>query len=420
MNINIKKSYISLFNLFYIFVRIVWQPFQVHLLKADGAGRTIVFLSILAVLLNLREFWRQRKIFLTPAFLCWVALLAFSMWNAFSKGFYSEWGTFAFLKARFFHPFILLVIAMLELNKDKQTCLKVILVALGVYLLIGLLFMDKDLDDRLMAEGLGNLYPLHAVAFLFVSAILYVEEKMEMWLLVVLTIGISAIIVVSQTRKAFGAEVILLVGIILSAKEKRTWKNWITIIVSGILLIIGIEYIVNNTDLGSRLNQGQDEDFYVQLVENERLNSAYMSLLGDRAVQYEMALELHHEYFWTGIGLMNYMDMSGGELVLHSEYMVQLCENGTIGFVLLMLFYVLTIIALIKNKKNMGSKAFRMVLFGLAAVLFINFTAWTYNANYVMIIYAIILTYAYSKPNHVFQEKSELQIDKENKEFSVE
>ena len=417
---NIKKSYISLFNLFYIFVRIVWTPFQVHLLKADGAGRTIVFLSILAVLLNLPGFWKQRKLFLTPAFLCWVALLSYSMVNAFYKGFYAEGGTFSFLKVRFFNPIILLVITMLELHKDKQTCLKVILVALGVYLLIGLPFMTKDLDDRLMAEGLGNLYPLHAVAFLFVSSILYVEEKMEKWLFVVLTIGISAIIVVSQTRKAFGAEVILLVGIILSAKEKRTWKNWISIIVLGTLLVIGVKYVVNNTDLGSRLIQGQDEDYYVQLVENERINTFLVDLLGDRAGQYEIALALHQEYYWTGIGLMNYMDMSGGELVLHSEYMVQLCENGTIGFMLLMLFYVLTIIALIKNKKNVGSKVFRMALFGLFVILFLNLTCWTYNQNFTMIFYALILTSANSNPDYVFQEKSELQIDKENKEFSVE
>ena len=49
------------------------------------------------------------------------------------------------------------------------------------------------------------------------------------------------------------------------------------------------------------------------------------------------------------------MNRSGGELVLHSEYMVQLCENGMIGFVLLMLFYVLLFVALRKNGKRIAS-----------------------------------------------------------------
>lgn len=377
---------------------IIWPALQSQILHVDGAGRTIVFLSAVVVLLNLLELWKQKKIFATPAFLCWVLLLGYSMWNAFSKGFYAEWGRFIFLTVNFFHPFILLVIAMLELHRDKQTALKVIWVALGVYLLIGLPSLAMSLDDRLMVEGLGNLYPLHAVAFLFVSSILYVEGKMKTWLYVVLVIGISAIILESGTRKAFGAEAIILAGVIINAKEKRTWKSWITTILSGVLLVIGIKYVVNNTELGTRLNQGQDDDYYVQLVENERINSVYMYLLGDRAGQYEMAVELHREHYWTGIGLTNYMDVSRGDHVLHTEYMVQLCENGIIGFALLMLFYVLTIIALFINKKKVKSKCINISLWGLAAILFINLTSWTYCMNYVMIFYAIILTFAYLKP----------------------
>lgn len=393
------KQILKLYNLFYIFICIIWPPLQLYILKVDGAGRTIVFLSILVVLLNLPEFWRQKKVFFTPAFLCWVVLLCYSMVNALLKGFYDEGGTFSFLKVRFFLPFIFLVITMLELHKNKQTGLKVIWVALGVYLLIGLPFLSINIEDRAEVEGLGNLYSLHAVVFLFVSAIFYVEEKMKGWLFVVLMVGISAIILLSGTRKAFGAEAIILAGVILNVKEKRTWKNWITIIVLGVLFIIGIKYVVNNTNLGSRLTQGQDEDFYVQLVENEQINDFLMTLLGDRAWQYEIALELYHEHFWTGIGLTNFMDMTGGELVLHSEYMVQLCENGIIGFVLLMLFYVFIMIALVKNKNKMKTKARNMVFWGSIAVLFINFTAWTYCVNYIMVIYAIILTHAYMKLN---------------------
>lgn len=400
---------------------IIWPALQVEILHVDGAGRLIVFLSVVVVFLNLFELCKQKKIFVTPAFLCWVVLLGYSMWNAYSKGIHSEWGTFWFMKERFFHPFILLVIAMFELHRDKQTVLKVIWMALGVYMLIGLPSLAMDSDDRLMVEGLGNLYPLHAVAFLFVSSILYVEGKMKIWLFVTLTIGISAIILESGTRKAFGAEVIILAGVILSAKEKRTLKSWITIIVLAVFFVIGIKYVLDHTTLGARLMQGQDEDYYVQLVENERINTFLMYLLGDRAGQYQIALELHHEYYyWTGIGVMNYMEMSGESFVLHSEYLVQLCENGTIGFTLLILFYVLTIIGLIKNKNNVGLKTFTMALFGLVAVLFLNLTCWTYCQNYAMLFYALILTSAYSKPECIPQEKSEIQINKENKGSSKE
>ena len=36
-----------------------------------------------------------------------------------------------------------------------------------------------------------------------------------------------------------------------------------------------------------------------------------------------------------------------------------------------------------------------MALFGLVALLFLNLTCWTYNQNYVMVFYAILLMYAY-------------------------
>lgn len=151
-----------------------------------------------------------------------------------------------------------------------------------------------------------------------------------------------------------------------------------------------------------------------------------MLFLGDRAIQYESAIELFHENFWTGIGLTNfiYMDTSGRQLVLHSEYMVQLCENGIIGFTLLMIFYVLLIRSLIRNRKYMKRKI-GMALFGLATVLFINFTSWTYCMKYIMVFYAILFVYASSASNNDFnndfiKKKSRKQMQKEQMQQTLD
>lgn len=405
------KQILKLYNLFYIFICIIWPPLQLYILKVDGAGRTIMIMSIIALLLNAREFWKQRKLFFTPAFLCWMVLLCYSMLNALSKGFYAEFGTFKFLRVHYFDTLVLLVIMMMEMYRKKKTCLWVIWISLGVYLLIGLPFISQDIgsDGRFISEGLGNLLSLHSISFLFVSSLLYVEKKFKTAFYVILCVLVSLVIIASATRKAFGAEVVLLIGVVLSLREKWTWKSWVRFIVLGVLFVIGIRYIMQNTLLGERLTDEPVTDVYVQLVENEKVNDALVSFLGDRAMQYEIAIDLYHEHILTGIGISNFMDVSGGDLVLHSEYMVQLCENGIIGFVLLLLFYFFLIFDFTKNKITSDSKPNNMVLFGLLAVLFINFTAWTYCQNFIMVIYAIVISYIYSNPNNgttIFKKNS--------------
>lgn len=396
------KQLIKAYNLFYIFMAIIWQPFQIYILKVDGAGRAIMVLSILAIVLNLYEFWKQKKVFTSLAFICWTVLLCYSMWNAFNKGFYAENGTFVFLRNNFFDTFVLLLIMMLELKESKYLCLWVIWLALGVYLLVGLPSFIQNPQERFSVEGIGNLYPLNTVAFLFVSSVLFVEEKLKLPFFVAAIVAASGIILLSGTRKAFGAEVIILLGVVLTNKKKRNFWAWLRILVFGGVLAFGVHYVMNNTIIGERIFESEDnEQFYVQLVKNEQVNDFLMVLLGDRAGQYEVGIELFHEHFWTGIGLTNYGDIAGSDMVLHSEYMVQLCENGIIGFVLLMLFYVIIIVGFIKSRIQTGSKKLNVVLFGLFAVLFINLTAWTYCQTYIMVFYAIVFSYVYADKNNI-------------------
>lgn len=405
------KVDISLFNLFYIFVCIIWPPLQLYILGVDGAGRSIVFLSLLAIFLNLIEFGKHKGVFATPAFICWTFLLTYSIINALAHGFHSEDGTFSFLKENFFNPYIFLVISLLELHRNRQKALTVIWLALSVYILIGIPFLRLSDSDRFEVAGIGNWYPLQAVVFIFVSAVLLVEKQIKILPFIGLALAVSAVILLSGTRKAFGAEVIILLGVILNTGVKRTPMSVIKIIFFGALLLIGINYTINNTVVGERMtdaiaiDESEDTGFVitgrrsynVQLVENPHVNEVLIALLDDRAIQYELGLALFRTNFWTGIGLTNFMDVSGHPFRLHTEYIVQLCENGIIGFVLLILFYVFIFRALRKIKTKENSRIITMAVFGLIAILFINFTSWTYSMNFAMIVYAIVLTYASQK-----------------------
>lgn len=404
------KQFLKTYNLFFIFMCIIWPPFRLYIFRADGAGRTILILSILAILLNLFEFWKNKKFFCMPAFLCWTALLCYSMWNVVTKGFSTEFSTFKFFRVNFFDSFVFLIIAMLELSKDKEKTLWTLWIALGVYLLIGLpSFGSRGDEGRYGIEGIGNLYPLHAVSFLFVSLVLFAEEKINRTFFLALAAVISVIILFSGTRKAFGAEAILLLGFVLNNGKKKNVWTWIRIVVFGTLLVFGVMYVMNHTVVGERILASEDDDFYVQLVENDKINDYLMLLLGDRAIMYELGIELFHENFLTGIGLTNFMDVTRYEQRIHSEYIVQLCENGFIGFVLLMLYYVLLIIGLVRNREEDNKNKIGLALFGLIALLFLNLTSWTYCQNFAMVFYAILLMYAYSdhKINNVEIEKNE-------------
>lgn len=165
--------------------------------------------------------------------------------------------------------------------------------------------------------------------------------------------------------------------------------------------MVGVRIALDNSRVGERLVEGLDEEtalawseYDIQLVNNQAANDLLIQLLDDRAIQYALGLDLFRIHPWTGIGLTNFIEESGYPYRLHTEYMVHLCENGIVGFSLLILFYIITIKSLWKRKGEERPRVVGMALFGLIAILFLNITAWTYNADFAMITYAIIFAYA--------------------------
>ena len=126
------------------------------------------------------------------------------------------------------------------------------------------------------------------------------------------------------------------------------------------------------------------------MVKNEKLNDFLMIALGDRAIQYVGGFEVFREHPVFGIGIGNYMTYTKTDYRLHTEYMVQLCENGLVGFILLLLFYI----SVFRGRKRIRAydrNFYILLCFGLLAVLFIDFTSWTYDMNYIMSIYGVMI-----------------------------
>ena len=381
-------------NLLYLILCIIWLPLQVYYLHVDGAGRTLLLGSLFVLFANFPYFSQVNSIYRSRAFLCWAIIIFFSMINTLVKGYVSEWGSLAFYQTNYIVPFTFLLILNLELDRDFDNCLKVIFSALCLYVFIGLLNFSGDDTGRFEAEELGNLLPLNAVCLIFVSCLRYIHQRISLFTIIIIFGLCLMIIILSGTRKALGASVILLLGFLITTTGEKKSLPYIHLIIFASLLYLGLTFIMENTVIGERLLTGSEQSD-VTVSENKVLNWIVKTMLGDRATQYQLALLILPMSPITGIGIMNFMKVSGFHQRLHSEYMVQLCENGIIGFSLLLLFYYWLFNALMRQKKLHGI-SITMPFFGLLAILFLNFTAWSYCTTFGMIFYGIILSYAYT------------------------
>lgn len=387
-----------LFNLFYIFICITWVPIQRYYLQVDGAGRTILALSLLAVLFNIGEIQKRRHIFRSPAFICWNLLVLFSMINSFLKGFISEWGTLAFYQVNYIVPYVTLVTLIVELDINKKRCLRVLLWALMTFVFIGFIHMAGDTGERMEAEELGNALPLNAVCALLVSAFLYTQYRMKNFIFFTIVAILFLLIIASGTRKALGASVIILIGTILSKNSRLTFSSILQTTFWGLLIYYGIVYVLEHTLIGLRIVESVELTDVV-FTDNKPLNDLLLTILGDRATMYWQGWFIWLQHPITGIGVMNFMIVSGIPFRLHTEYMVQLCENGLIGFILLVSVYYF-LFKSIRRRKSMAMNTKIMILFTLFSLLFLNLTAWTYSAMFGMIFYGILYAEIYSQKNN--------------------
>lgn len=390
-----KIRKIDLYNLFYIFIYLVWVPIRRYYLHIDGTDRTLLILTIVALLVNASSISKDKKLFASPAFICWALLVLFSFINSICHGINSRDGVLIFIQKNFLCPFVFLISVLLELHNNKYLCLKTILYAQLLFLFIGITHLSVS-EDRVVADLLGNGLPLMGSGCMLVAGILYCEKKLrgKGAVFVLIVFFCTLIIVLSATRKAFGAIVIILIGVLLGRVEKLKPGYVFFLIVVAFMAYHALDWIVGNTFLGERITTSSDR-FDVPLSSNPVINNFLMILLGDRAIQYFIGTEIFHQHRLFGIGLLNYPSVSQTDYRLHSEYMVQLCENGIIGFSLLLIFYLILFKGIKKIWKKRGVKVF-IYLSGLLAILFLNLTAWTYDMSIAMIIYAIIINEIYS------------------------
>ena len=394
---NSKQS--SFWGELYLFMSIIWNPLQNYYLHIDGNARTLMILAVIAIITNIGSLHNKVNVFKSSAFICWITLLIYSLMNVLIQGNSNNEPLFVFIRSNFLNAFVFLSILMVELQRDYARCLKIVFIALVVYMLLGLFNMTLDSDMRVYAYGLGNTLPLMSMVGVFIAEILLSENRLRgrWWTFSFLLVLALFITIASATRKALGALAIVLVFFFISQKRRINTGRIIIMIIIAIIIYFGSDWVLENTFMGERLTDIGEQYTEYELSSNPVINKFWANFLGDRTFFYYYGLQIFHQHPITGIGLTNFQIAQDTNVRIHSEYIVQLCENGIIGFVLLILFYVIILKRLL-TKKREGFNIW-IYLGGLLAILFLNFTAWTYNSDAVMILYAVLLNFIYSDKN---------------------
>ncbi len=396
-----KDKTISYLNYLYLSLVMLWDPLRMTIFHMDSKGRVLFVLTFLVLFMNLSSTLFKKIASSKPAVI-WLIWVVYAFANMSMHGSHIDvmQGPVFFFVNNLFTPYLCMCVACKEMIVNKTGFMRVMLVTFLTYTVIGFFFMNIVRSDTVQDEGftLGNALALTTSFVIFFALLLYSEKKMS----VVLTYGLIAfavaIVVATATRKAFGAGVIILLFYVL-AKVELSPKNIILAIVAFAVAYFGMDYMMDNTLMGERFLAAGEQAERVYDGDN-----ILLKFVGDRAIHYVLGWDLFINNPITGIGLYNFMFVTGYPERIHSEYIVNLAENGIIGSLLFLWFYVFIIKKLRKMCKNNIWKERAYICLGVvAAILFIGFTAWLYEhpRNFICIGVAMGYILSYTMGNRI-------------------
>lgn len=324
-------KYLSI-NCLFIFYILIWDPLHNLVLKFDGAGK-LVFL--LGIVIFFKCLFARKGLFSKPLIYYFIWLI-YMFINSSLKGVSYFDNSYYLLFQNIFLPFVFFWIILNETLIQRTIILNTVIFSLFIYLALVVLFGGINYDDRLDSALNANAVGLRA-AFLFFFIILkFSFKQIDIRPVALLSIFPTLIIFLTQSRTAFGVFLILLISFVYILWERINRKLRILAFTSLIFCLLVFVYIIfNNTSIGDRLASTTTQSSESKLL----VTDTNWDYLGDRGLQYVLAGPIIEDNLIFGIGLRNFLDYSITDTVLHSEYLINLCEGGLIGFILYLLFH---------------------------------------------------------------------------------
>lgn len=402
--INNKITAISLLNYIYIITTILWLPIQKTFLQFDGKARTLFFLTIIVMIVNSQYNSFRKFAFSRPAVI-WLIWCIYAIINATVQGYSVDLPMGYYFVLKILSPYVIMVTASYEFSKNENRFLKYMLGTFVIYSIIGFYFMDNFYiamqEGRSANNTLGNLLALNTVFISFYAALLCNNKVISINAFYLFLAFAGTIITLSATRKAFGA-VVIIYAFYLFSQIKPTLSNVIKYLIIFIIIYIGIDFIINNTFIGERFTKIEESSEMLSDTDNP-----FLKMLGDRVFFYITGWDVFTNNPLCGIGLSNFGVYTKTNIVIHTEYIVQLCECGIVGTFLYVLFYSSIISNIFKYHKSLPlEKSSSMIVFSaILAILFISLTAWTYDFPFYFAVLGTVIGYT-KKQNTIFPKQA--------------
>lgn len=381
-------------NYLYIGYIILWPLFFKFVLPIDGSGRIYMLLSALMLLVNLLN-EKFRNILRQPSFKFWIIWVLYALINWILAGIppVNNVPTFSFIFDTFCLPLLSMWVVAYEMQRRPYRLVKLMIYLFTAYILLGLIlqgmyggFSGRD------SLTLGNGFALTALCLIVIACIGYATQLLNKFMFFSLVAIATYAIFMVATRKAFLGELIILIFFYLSKYEKINTSRLVKTLALCLAIFSLISLVLPNTEMGERF-MSLEEDAELYNTSNYKI----LSLLGDRAYFYIVGWDMFLDNPINGIGIQNFMSVTEYPLPIHSEYIVQLVENGIIGFCI----YLMFVVSLFKTTKKINIIPFRRISYGwLLCMLFISFTAWVYDMAQFFMIYGIFIGVQINKHTH--------------------
>lgn len=377
-----RINYAHAVNLFYLGYTILSQILRTTVLQIDSAQRINLILFLLVIIVNVirsKGFWAKVGFLPIGAWIVWTiyaTILKVHFGFNLSSAPMNIW-----IWVHLIMPCSILVIAYYECMCSPQRFIKLVTYCLALNLVLATVLGQSKFDEE---GGLGNGESLKAfvfMVFICVAENYRIISKKFFYLGLILAIGITFWI---ATRKALAAEAIVIVAYFYSSR-KLSLKTALLTILLLIIANYAYDYIMSNTFMGERIQEGAERDY----SEWNPNNNWFLTLMQDRALYYTVGWDYFLKHPIFGIGIGNFPYYTGViELPIHSEYMIQICECGIVGCV----FYLAFMLSMLRNilKTPYLSGAFLVITAGYLAMLWLSFTAWIYDGVFFMMLYALI------------------------------
>lgn len=372
-------------NLLFLGYLILWPLFRSTVFELDGAGRIYMLLSAMVMIVNLPSA-RFRSTLKSPMCWIWLIWIAYTVVNWLRIGLppNGDISSSSFIFVYLILPFLSMWVAAYEMQIHPKKLMKSLLIFLVLYLIWGLIFtMVTPASVDRQSQVLGNEFALTALSMIAISCISFNMSLIKMRTLAVI-IALSTIAIFQiATRKAFAGELILLFMFYLSRNNKLNLGNILKISIVLLLVYVSIDYVLDKTVIGQRfMSLEEDAEKY------NTTNYGILSLLGDRAFFYIEGWGLFMSHPVMGIGINNFMSFTHYPMPIHSEYMVQLVENGVIGSIIFLFF----VVSLWRTSSRISEIGFRRMALGwVFCMLFVSLTSWIYDMPQFFMIFGLII-----------------------------